>query len=123
MLAGNGAEALKILTGEDPPRLAVLDWRMPHMEGPEVCQQLRRLQAENDYTYVIILTARGGADDFELAIDAGTDEFVTKPVKEVDLKFRLSNGKRIVRLYRELADARTEIAQLKRADSTLVHNQ
>ncbi|MCA9216484.1 MAG: response regulator [Planctomycetales bacterium] len=112
IIASNGSEALNILLEPNAPRLAVLDWRMPHLEGPEICQQIRDQGSNKPYTYVIILTARGGADDFQTAITAGADEFVTKPVKEVDLKLRLANGVRLVELHDELAIAKKEIARL-----------
>ena len=112
-LATNGEEALEMLLKPDGPRLAVLDWTMPIMEGPEVCRRLRELQDSDRYTYVIFLTAKTADEDLAHAIEAGADEFVTKPVKETDLNFRLANGKRTIELRDELMNARLEIARLQ----------
>lgn len=102
-----------MLLKPDGPRLAVLDWTMPIMEGPEVCRRLRELQDSDRYTYVIFLTAKTADEDLAHAIEAGADEFVTKPVKETDLNFRLANGKRTIELRDELMNARLEIARLQ----------
>lgn len=112
-LATNGEEALEMLLAPEGPRLAVLDWTMPILEGPEVCRRLREVQDPDRYTYVIFLTAKTADEDLAHAIAAGADEFVTKPVKETDLNFRLANGKRTIELRDELVRARSEIARLQ----------
>ncbi len=102
-----------MLLAPEGPRLAVLDWTMPIMEGPEVCRRLREVQDSDRYTYVIFLTAKTADEDLAHAIAAGADEFVTKPVKETDLNFRLANGKRTIELRDELVHARSETARLQ----------
>ena len=91
----NGDEAWQILESDTGPRLAILDWMMPGMDGIEVCRRLRA-QPTSGYTYVIILTARDEKADLVAALDAGADDYVAKPFNPQELRLRLRAGRRVV---------------------------
>ena len=101
----NGTDAWKILSEEGAPSMAVLDWVMPGISGPEVCQLVRK-QGREDYTYVLLLTSRGNKEDLVAGMEAGADDYVVKPFEHSELQVRLRAGKRIVELQRELLAAR-----------------
>ena len=77
-VACDGADALESLQREDAPRLAILDWMMPKMDGLQVCQWLRK-QSEGPYVYTILLTAKAQRDDLLSGLSAGADDYVIKP--------------------------------------------
>lgn len=104
-VAVNGAAALRILQSEDPPRLALLDWMMPEMEGVEVCRNARKLRKE-PYTYIILLTSYQRGDDLAIGMEAGADDYITKPFNNNELRLRLRAGRRIIELQNELLAAR-----------------
>ena len=87
VVASDGEEAWCRLQHEQGPRLAILDWVMPGLEGIEVC---RRVRASNRlrYTYILILTAKTGSEDLVTAMEAGADDYVTKPFKSESLEGR-----------------------------------
>ena len=99
--ANDGLQAWGILSGDNAPPLAILDWVMPGLDGIEVCRQLRALKKPT-YTYIIMLTAKNETDDLVRAIDAGADDFVTKPCDQQELRVRLRAGQRIVELEERL---------------------
>src|SRR5207253_11133708 len=98
----DGTEAWAALQREDAPKLAVLDWMMPGLEGPEVCRRLRAL-ARPVPTYVILLTAKGQTDDIVTGLDSGADDYVTKPFDRQELRSRIRVGERVVGLQQGLA--------------------
>jgi len=93
----NGEDAFKILDETDPPRVVVSDWMMPGIDGLELVRRVRsRLNA--DYTYFILLTARTADDNNQReSIEAGVDDFLTKPVDLTELWMRLRVAERILR--------------------------
>jgi len=95
VLAVDGQEALDILKGDDPPRLAILDWQMPRMDGIEVSRRIKE-DPDQDFTYVIILSARDGEDDMVAGLTAGADDYVPKSSNPVILKSRLTAAARIL---------------------------
>jgi DNA-binding response OmpR family regulator len=101
VVASNGEEAWRRLQHAEGPRLAILDWVMPGLDGLEVC---RRVRASNrlPYAYVLILTAKTGSEDLVTAMDAGADDYVTKPFKSAELRARLRVGCRILELQERL---------------------
>jgi len=103
--ARDGDEAWQILEREDAPRLAILDWMMPGMTGPDVCRKLRGRNRE-PYTYVLLLTARTDKQDVVEGMDAGADDYVTKPFEARELQVRLRAGRRILDLQADLVKAR-----------------
>lgn len=103
--AGDGREAWALLSAPDAPRLAVLDWVMPHLDGVDVCR-LVRSQAQEPYIYLILLSARGKREDLIQGLDAGADDYLIKPFNEQELRVRLRAAARVVSLQTELVLAR-----------------
>lgn len=99
----NGQQAWEELNGTRPPSLAVLDWSMPGLDGPEVCQRIRARQSEHGYTYMLLVTARSAKEDVVEGLSAGADDFISKPVDHAELRARLRVGERIVRLEQDLS--------------------
>ena len=93
----NGHMALEYLSSKDGPRLALLDWLMPGLNGLEVCREVRR-HSEYPYIYMILLTARTSKEDVVRGLEAGADDYLTKPFDFEELKARLRSGERILRL-------------------------
>jgi two-component system cell cycle response regulator len=105
VVASDGAEALRLLQQLDGPQLAILDWIMPKVDGVEVCRAIRKMQRER-YVYLILLTAKGYQGEIVEGLEAGADDYVTKPYDLGELKARLRVGKRIVELQEQLVTAR-----------------
>jgi two-component system cell cycle response regulator len=105
VIARNGTEAWDVLESEDAPRLAVLDWMMPGMDGVEICRRIRSAHRE-PYIYILLLTARTEARDLIEGMEAGADDYVTKPFSAHELRVRLRAGHRILELQEELLKAR-----------------
>jgi diguanylate cyclase (GGDEF)-like protein len=110
VVASNGDEAWKILQGEDSPRLALLDWMMPGMNGPTLCKSVRSRHAV-PYTYLILLTGRDTKEDMISGLEAGADDYLTKPFNAYELKARLGAGERILELQQELIAARDALRE------------
>lgn len=102
ILASDGMEAWTLLQGKNPPPLAVLDWMMPELDGLELCRRIRSQCGPNSYTYIIVLTSLNQTDDVVNAIEAGADDFVSKPCKSQELRVRLRAGQRLVELNEQL---------------------
>lgn len=90
-------------------RLAVLDWMMPGMDGVELCNRVRELKSDN-YTYLILLTAKSQKTDIVKGLQSGADDYVTKPFDHEELKSRIQAGKRILFLEEQLAKQVQEIS-------------
>jgi diguanylate cyclase (GGDEF)-like protein len=105
VVAQNGDDALQILQSKDPPRLAILDWMMPGMNGVEVCRKVREKMID-PYTYIILLTSHQRDEDLVTGLEAGADDYITKPFKQNELQLRLRAGRRIIELQNELIIAR-----------------
>jgi diguanylate cyclase (GGDEF)-like protein len=99
-VATDGAEAWQILQSDDRPKLAILDWMMPGMDGLEVCRRVR--QAGGPYIYILLLTANTGTDEVITGIDSGADDYIKKPFNPDELRARLRTGMRIVDLEEKL---------------------
>ena len=97
----NGRKALECLSRQNGPRLALLDWLMPGLNGVEVCREMRR-HSEYPYTYIILLTARTSKEDVVTGLEAGADDYMTKPCDAEELKARLRSGERILKLEDKL---------------------
>jgi two-component system, cell cycle response regulator len=108
IVARDGAEAWSILERPDAPRLAILDWMMPIIDGPEVCRRIRA-QAQEPYIYTLLLTGKQRTEDVVEGLDAGADDYLTKPFDAQELRVRLRTGIRIVELQRELVRAREDL--------------
>ena len=90
-----------MLEQEESPKLVILDWMMPHMDGVEVCRAIRKRAAER-YVYIILLTANGQQEEINEGLEAGADDYITKPFDLQELKARLRVGKRILELHEQL---------------------
>jgi len=97
LVARDGQEAWDLLQKEDRPRLAVLDWMMPKMDGVEICRALRQTKSDR-YTYLLLLTSRDQKRDVVHGFEAGADDYLVKPFDPHELKARIHAGERIVQL-------------------------
>jgi two-component system cell cycle response regulator len=93
----NGTLALECLSSKTGPRLALMDWLMPGLNGLEVCRETRR-RSENPYIYIILLTAKTSKQDIVRGLEAGADDYLTKPFDLEELKARLRSGVRVLNL-------------------------
>ncbi len=112
IVAGDGDEAWAALNVEDPPSMAILDWMMPGLEGPEVARRLRGLEESrpsSDSCYVILLTAKETTADIVEGFSAGVDDYVTKPFNKDELRSRVTVGARMLDLRKRLADRVREL--------------
>ena len=108
VLAADGLAAWEILQRDDTPKLALLDWVMPGLEGPNVCRLVRAL-GRQVATYTILLTAKSSPEDIVAGLDSGADDYVTKPFDRAELESRIRVGKRVVGLQNGLADRVREL--------------
>jgi diguanylate cyclase (GGDEF)-like protein len=112
----DGAEALRALQAEDAPRLAILDWMMPGMDGVDVCRRVRARETLQP-TYIILLTALGDKESVVTGLNAGADDYVGKPYDPDELHARLEVGRRLVELNDELLEAQHALQILARTDA------
>jgi two-component system, cell cycle response regulator len=103
--ASNGLQAWEILQAPEAPRLAILDWMMPELDGVEVCRRVRD-QNHEPYIYILLLTAKDTAEELVEGMEAGADDYLKKPVNTHELRVRLRAGQRIIDLQEELVRAR-----------------
>lgn len=107
-VAENGLDALEKLLADDGPRMALLDWMMPKLDGPQVCRRLRAVQ-DRRYVYVTLLTSRDSSEDLVAGLEAGADDYLIKPCNPAELKARLRSGQRILQLEDTLVAAREDM--------------
>ncbi len=123
VMAEDGAEALEILERQDAPPMAILDWVMPHLTGPEVCKKVRETRRE-PYTYILLLTSKNSKDETVEGLEAGADDYIVKPFDQQELSVRLRAGKRIIDLQLSLMEAREELREKANKDLlTKLHNR
>jgi diguanylate cyclase (GGDEF)-like protein len=106
----NGQEAWDLLRQENGPRLALLDWMMPGMEGAEVCRQVRA-RIRDRYVYIMLLSARAELEDVVDGMDSGADDYIMKPFEVDELRARLRAGRRVLALQDELVEAREALRE------------
>lgn len=99
----DGESALEMIASQRTPFLAVLDWMLPGMDGPEVCRRIRA-SAQSTPGYLILLTGKSAQADLVEGLDAGADEYLVKPIDSAELRARLNAGARILDLQTRLAD-------------------
>ncbi len=99
----DGQEAWGALADEDAPRLVILDWIMPGIDGVELCRRLREKDRQNP-PYIILLTSRNRTEDIVQALEAGADDYLTKPYDFDELRARIQVGCRILGLQAQLRD-------------------
>jgi phosphoserine phosphatase RsbU/P len=107
----NGLEALETLQKPEAPRLAILDWMMPALDGIEVVRRVRGL-ATGKPIYILILTARSEKADIIAGLDAGADDYLTKPFDRGELRARVEVGRRVIEMQDQLS---AKIEELHRA--------
>jgi DNA-binding response OmpR family regulator len=109
--AADGDEAWNRLRAQDAPRLAILDWMMPGTDGIEICRRLRQ-EPRASYVYVLLVTTKTRTEDIIHGLDAGADDYLTKPYDPQELRCRIQSGVRLLRLEEALAD---KVRQLQEA--------
>jgi two-component system, cell cycle response regulator len=103
--AADGRLAADQLCQVDGPRLALLDWVMPELDGPGVCREVRK-RKEQSYVYMVLLTSKESKEDVVAGLESGADDYLTKPFDPEELKARLRTGLRILNLEDRLVEAR-----------------
>lgn len=99
----DGTQAWSALQGSDAPNLAVLDWEMPGMNGPDLCRKLRE-EARQDPLYLILLTGRNKPDDIAYGLESGADDYIAKPYNITELKARVDAGRRLLTLQNQMRE-------------------
>lgn len=112
--AKSGKEALDLFAKYSPP-IVITDWMMPDLTGLELCKQIRD-QSQKKYTYVILLTSMSESDSLVKGLEAGADEFLSKPFDPAELQARIGVGRRIVQLHRQVEDKNRQIHAAGRVD-------
>lgn len=93
----NGTDAWEHISGKQPPALAILDWMMPGLDGIELCKRIRAATLSAP-VYVILLTARNSRQDLVAGLEAGADDYLTKPFDPDELRARIHVGQRTLGL-------------------------
>jgi phosphoserine phosphatase RsbU/P len=116
---GDGTEAWHILQAHDAPKLAILDWEMPGLDGVQVCRQVRQLTVAEP-AYLILLTGRNATQDIVTGLQNGANDYVTKPFDRAELQARIQVGQKVIELQhglaervRELEESLREVKQLR----------
>jgi len=114
----DGEAAWRVLDGPDSPALAILDWVMPGLDGPEICRRVRtRFAADRGYVYLLLLTGKDKTADVVEGLAAGADDYVTKPFSPAELDARLRVGRRILDLEAKLRSERAAYEHQARHDA------
>jgi two-component system, cell cycle response regulator len=116
VMAETGAEASQILEQPRAPKLVLLDWVLPDVEGIDLCQRIRTAGSSGHYVYIMLLTGKEARQDMLDALQAGADDYLKKPFDEAELKARLLVGKRILDLQEELVAARESMREAATRD-------
>jgi DNA-binding response OmpR family regulator len=101
--ACDGNDAWEKLQENDPPKLIILDWMMPGIDGVEICRRLRRTDSV-DPMYIILLTSRDEKNDVVEGLGAGADDYISKPFDTEELRARIDVGRRVVDLQTALLE-------------------
>ncbi|HEV8428188.1 MAG TPA: response regulator transcription factor [Pyrinomonadaceae bacterium] len=104
----SGAEAWETLQQENAPRLAILDWVMPGIDGVEVCRRVRQIETSTP-TYLILLTAKGSKQNIVEGLSGGANDYITKPFNRDELRARVKVGVAVVELQQDLAERVAEL--------------
>ena len=104
----DGAQAWNTLSTARSPTLAILDWMMPEMDGPDVCRRIRQERPEANM-YLLLVTARETRSDVVAGLDAGADDYIIKPFDPEELRARVAVGVRVLALQQKLAERVSEL--------------
>lgn len=104
----DGTQALDVLSKGNPPEIAILDWMMPGVEGIDVCRKIRGLEHDTPI-YIILLSGRGSKSDIVAGLEAGADDYITKPFDDNELRARISVARRMVEIQNVLEDKIREL--------------
>jgi sigma-B regulation protein RsbU (phosphoserine phosphatase) len=118
VVAHNGAEAWQLLQQAEAPRLAILDWLMPGLDGIDVCRRVRQ-QDKTPYVYLILLTSKDLQEDIITGLAAGADDYLTKPFDPQELEVRLRAGQRILDLQAALLTSLEKLAQAHQREAEI----
>jgi sigma-B regulation protein RsbU (phosphoserine phosphatase) len=108
VVAGDGDAALAVLEGANAPPLAILDWMMPGVDGIELCRRVRGIPTATP-PYLILLTAKSGKENVVTGLDAGANDYLTKPFDRAELRARVQVGVRVLELQGTLAARAREL--------------
>jgi phosphoserine phosphatase RsbU/P len=100
-IVGDGPSALAALADDNPPEVALVDWMLPGIDGPDICAAMRR-ENRPVRTYLILLTARSSHEDVVRGLEAGADDYLVKPFNPEELRARVKAGMRIATLQQKL---------------------
>jgi two-component system cell cycle response regulator len=114
LFAKCGEEALRFFQ-EHRPAVVITDWMLPDSSGPELCQRIRS-DAQNSYTYIILLTSMTEKDSVVKGLAAGADDYLTKPFDSSELLARIGVGRRIIALHREIEEKNRLLEEAARTD-------
>ena len=114
IVAADGREAMEALRAQKEPVLAILDWMMPGMEGPEICRRVREISKS---VYILLVTARAGKEQVVEGLKAGADDYLAKPFDKDELRARLNVGARILDLQTSLN------ARIQELEATMAENR
>jgi diguanylate cyclase (GGDEF)-like protein len=116
VIVEDGTDAAKLLCDPAGPRLALLDWMMPGLDGPGVVRTVR-VKRGQQYVHMILLTSKQSKEDVVAGLDSGADDYLTKPFNPAELRARLRTGERILQLEDKLVEAREEMRYRATHDS------
>lgn len=108
IIAEDGEKAWQILKQENAPKLLLIDWEMPRLNGIALCQRIRRQDNENP-PYIILLTSRNTVSDIVVGLDVGANDYITKPFDSIELCARVQVGQRMLGLQQELIQAKEKL--------------
>ncbi len=114
-LVSDGAEAWEHLRTAAAPTLAILDWMMPELDGPDVCRKVRA-ELPDANMYLLLVTARESRGDVIAGLDSGADDYIIKPFDPEELRARVAVGVRVLTLQQKLAE---RVAELQTALSNV----
>jgi diguanylate cyclase (GGDEF)-like protein len=117
-MASDGAEAFAMHQAKRAD-VILSDWKMPNLDGAELCRRTREADGDSNYTYFILMTAIGDREHFLAGMNAGADDYHVKPVDPEELAARLVSASRVLSLYRRLADTNTNLRRDSQASFTL----
>ncbi len=110
VLTARGDEAWEIVQGADAPHLLILDWMMPGVGGVDLCRRIRAAGRPFP-AQIILLTARAGKEDIVEGLEAGADDYLTKPFNQAELQARIKGGVRLLELQLDLAHRVKELQE------------